>query len=100
MTECSHEPAPRIVPAIGSPLPTCRHCGVAYMPGDDEPTRPAYTYSRSLQIILIDYPDGTEYRDRGQSAADLDAELRAADELERATILEQLHELACQEQTR
>jgi hypothetical protein len=56
--------------------------------------QPTYTYSRALQIILIDYPDGTEYRDRGQSAADLDEELRNADELERAYIFEQLHELA------
>lgn len=64
------------------------------------PPRPTYAYSAALQIILIDYPDGTEYRDRGQSAADLDAELRAADATERAYIFEQLHELATLEATR
>lgn len=29
--ECQHEPAPRCTPPIGSPLPTCKHCGKAYM---------------------------------------------------------------------
>lgn len=56
--------------------------------------QPFYVYSSALQIIIIDYPDGTEYRDRGQSAADLDAELRNATDQERANIFEQLHELA------
>lgn len=56
--------------------------------------QPFYTYSNALQIILVDFPDGTEYRDRGQSAADLDHELRNATDQERADIFEQLHELA------
>jgi hypothetical protein len=28
--ECQHEPAARMSPPIGSPLPTCKHCGIAY----------------------------------------------------------------------
>lgn len=33
--ECAHTPAPRIVPALGSPLPTCAKCGAVYMPDDE-----------------------------------------------------------------
>lgn len=33
---CRHEPAPRIVPPLGAPLPTCRKCGLAYMPDADD----------------------------------------------------------------
>jgi hypothetical protein len=33
--DCQHVPAPRVVPALGSPLPTCAKCGAVYMPDDD-----------------------------------------------------------------
>jgi hypothetical protein len=29
--ECEHVPAARVVPALGSPLPTCAKCGTVYM---------------------------------------------------------------------
>lgn len=34
--DCQHEPAPRNVPKLGAPLPTCKHCGIVYMPDDDD----------------------------------------------------------------
>jgi hypothetical protein len=33
---CRHEPAPRIVPPIGHPLPTCKHCGIVYLLEEDD----------------------------------------------------------------
>lgn len=33
---CEHEPAARVVPPLGSPLPTCRKCGIVYMPEEDD----------------------------------------------------------------
>lgn len=33
---CEHVPAPRVVPALGAPLPTCAKCGQIYMDESDE----------------------------------------------------------------
>lgn len=37
---CKHEPADSVVPPMGSPLPTCRKCGMAYMADDDDEPDP------------------------------------------------------------
>jgi hypothetical protein len=33
---CAHIPAPRSVPPLGAPLPTCAKCGVVYLPDDSD----------------------------------------------------------------
>lgn len=34
--DCVHVPAPRVVPPLGDPLPTCAKCGMIYMDSDNE----------------------------------------------------------------